>query len=329
MTEDPDEAALDPDLPIVDAHHHLWRAYEARAAYALDYEAKDLVADAAGHNVVATVYIDCHFGYRTDGPEALRPVGETEFAVREGGRRGGIDIAAGIVGWADLMTGADVGAVLDAHLEAGQGRFRGVRGRVTWHDDPGLSPNYVSAPAHRLADPLFREGARALVGRGLSLDLFLLQLQLEDVADFAGALPDLPIVLNHLGGYLAEGRFADRPREGFDAWRLGLAEAAKRPNVTLKVGGFGLRMVSPGLVASGGKASSEAMAQAWRPLFETCLETFGPDRCMLESNFPVDRVSGSYRRFWNAFKRMAADLSAAEKAALFGGTAARVYRLSI
>jgi L-fuconolactonase len=331
MTQDhsgQDEAALEPDLPIVDAHHHLWRQNHQLAAYALDYMAEELVADAQGHNVVATVYMECHCGYRTDGPEAMRPVGETEFAVAAGGLHGGTDVGAGIISYADLMLGEAVGPVLDAHIDAGQGRFRGVRNRVTFCDDPGVPAMYNSAPPGRLAEPAMRAGGRELAKRGLVFDTWMFQPQLGELADFAAAAPDLSIVLNHVGGFLGMGRFADHPKETFDQWRSGLVQVASQPNVTMKIGGMGMNMISPGLVAQGGGSTNE-MVTAWTPLFDTCVEVFGADRCMLESNFPVDRLGGSYRRFWNAFKRMASGASAAEKTALFSGTAARVYGLTL
>jgi L-fuconolactonase len=323
----PDEPALEPELPIVDAHHHLWRNNQFLAHYALDYMAPDLVADGQGHNVVATVYMECHVGYRTDGPEAMRPVGETEFALASGGRVGATEVCAGIVGTADLMLGEAVGEVLDAHLEAGRGRFRGVRNSVTFTDDPAVPAAYSQAPPHRLAEPALRTGARELARRGLVFDTWLFQPQLGELADFAAALPDLTIVLDHVGGYMQVGGFAERPDETFAAWRAGLAQVARRPNVMLKVGGMGMPMISPSLVAQEGRASSAEMAALWKPVFDTCLELFGAERCMLESNFPVDGPAGSYRRFWNAFKRLTAGASAAEKTALFSGVAKRVYSL--
>jgi len=324
-----DEPALDPERPIVDPHHHLWRGNTALAAYAIDFMGEDLAAAATGHKVVATVYLESHVGYRPDGPEALKPVGETEFAASAAGRFDGIDVAAGIVSYADMMLGDEIGDVLDAHIEAGRGRFRGVRNMLTSCDDPAVSPAMSQAPAGRLAAPALRAAARQLVKRGLSFDTWIFQPQLAELAAFADAAPDLPIVLNHIGGYMAVGAFAERQAESFAAWRQGMAEVARRPNVVLKIGGMGMGMISPGFVEAAEKPSSQAMAQAWKPLVETCIETFGAERCMFESNFPVDRPTGSYRRFWNAFKRLTAAASEAEKIALFSGTAARTYRLSL
>jgi predicted TIM-barrel fold metal-dependent hydrolase len=323
---DTDEAALEPDLPIVDPHHHLWTDLALSSRYVRNFMPGDLAAAAQGHKVVATVYLECHQGYRTDGPEAMRPVGETEFAARAAGRVGEMEVCAGIVSYADLMLGEAVGAVLDAHIEAARGRFRGVRNMVTFGGELGLPAMYDRAPAGRLLEPAMRAGARELVRRGLSFDTWLFHPQLADLCAFADAAPDLTIVLDHIGGYVATGRAA--PEQAFDAWRTALSEAAKRPNIVLKVGGVGMDMISPAFTEALEKPSSEAMAAAWEPLFETCVDLFGAERCMLESNFPVDGPAGSYRRFWNAFKRLAAGASADEKTALFSGTARRVYRLA-
>jgi predicted TIM-barrel fold metal-dependent hydrolase len=324
------EEVLEPGLPIVDPHHHLWVGHDWRAelGYPADYRPKDLAADAAGHNVVRTVYVDCRMGYRADGPEPLRPVGETAFAAAcaEGEAARSIGMCAGIVAWADLALGAKVGEVLDAHAEAGRGRFRGVRARVTYTDDPRIDHMMRSGPPGMLLDRWRGDGARELVARGLSLDVWIFHPQLSDVATFAQEHPDLTIVLDHMGAPLKVGRYGDDYEETLRTWRASLVEIARRPNVVLKVGGFGMKVVSPQMAARGG-ASSEEMARAWRPLFETCIETFGPDRCMLESNFPVDGVSGGYREIWNAFKRMTRGYSADERALLFSGVATRTYRL--
>lgn len=324
-----DEAALEPDLPIVDAHHHLWQDNERLAHYARDYMAPALVADAAGHNLVATVYMECHCGYREDGPQAMRPVGETDFAVSAGGKVDGVEVCAAIVSYADLMLGEGVGPVLDAHIEAGRGRFRGVRNMLTFSDDPGLPPAYSAKPSGQLLRSEMRLGGRELERRGLVFDTWLFHPQLDELCAFADALPDLAIVLNHVGGYLAIGRQAGSPAEAHAVWRDALAAVAQRPNVRLKIGGMGMGMISPDFVSAPQKPSSEQMATAWKPMFDTAVELFGAERCMLESNFPVDGLSGSYVRFWNAFKRLAEGASEAEKSALFSRTASRTYDITI
>jgi predicted TIM-barrel fold metal-dependent hydrolase len=327
---DEEETALDPDLPIVDAHHHLWVGQTWSDDYAPDYQAADFLADAAGHNVVATVYAECGSAYRADGAAELKPVGETEFVVSQAqSAKGPAKLCAGVVGTANLRLGAAAGAVLDAHLQAGQGRFRGVRVQAAWVDDPTVQPGGRRARPGLLADAGLRAGVAEVARRGLVLDVWAAAPQLPELADLADAFPNLAVVCNHLGGLIRVGRFAERPEETFAQWRANLAELARRPNVALKLGGFAMRLTSPDLAILRGAVSSQAMAQAWAPIFETALDAFGPGRCLFESNFPVDKPGASYRRLWNAYKRLSRGLSEAERTALFSGAAARVYRLDL
>ncbi len=321
------EDILEPGLPIVDAHHHLW------ALPAASYLGADLLQDlGTGHDVRATVFIDCEAGYRTDGPQALQPVGETSFIVEQArlmeasGAR--YQPCAAIVSWADLSLGEQVAPVLEAHIEAGQGRFRGVRARPTWHADPGAHPT----GAHRegvLLEPAVQQGVRRLGAMGLSLDVWVYHSQLGDVAALAANCPDTVMVLNHCGGPLGVGPYAGRRAEVFDEWRMHVRSLAKFPNLRMKLGGLGMPRMGFGFEQAERPVASELLAQAWGPYFETCIESFGADRCMFESNFPVDKVTCSYAVLWNAFKRASQGCSAAERADLFSGTAARTYRLSV
>jgi len=318
------EDVLEPDLPIVDAHHHLWTRPSGR--YLLDELRADL---GAGHNVRATVFIQCGYAFRTDGPPELRPVGETETvaAVAAEATAAGLPgVCAGIVGYCDFRLGERVEAVLEAHVQAGAGRFRGIRQSAGW--DPAiLTQTSAPAPAGLLADPAFRAGLARLRKFGLTYESSLYHPQLPELAALARALPDQPILANHCGGLIRIGPHADDPAATFAAWRDGLRELAKCPNVVLKLGG--MAMTIRGLNFQDGvlPPSSGELANAWRPIMETCIEVFGADRCMFESNFPVDKGMCSYVAVWNAFKRVAAACSDDEKASLFHGTAARFYRL--
>ena len=318
------EDVLEPDLPIVDAHHHLWTRPSGR--YLLDELRADLCA---GHNVRATVFIQCGYAFRTDGPPELRPVGETETvaAVAAEATAAGLPgVCAGIVGYCDFRLGERVEAVLEAHVQAGAGRFRGIRQSAGW--DPAiLTQTSAPAPAGLLADPAFRAGLARLGKFGLTYESSLYHPQLPELAALARALPDQPILANHCGGLIRIGPHADDPAATFAAWRDGLRELAKCPNVVLKLGG--MAMTIRGLNFQDGvlPPSSGELANAWRPIMETCIEVFGADRCMFESNFPVDKGMCSYVAVWNAFKRVAAACSDDEKASLFHGTAARFYRL--
>jgi predicted TIM-barrel fold metal-dependent hydrolase len=314
------EDILEPDLPIIDAHHHLWE--RASGVYLLPQLKADVTA---GHNVRGTVFIQCGYGYRTEGPEEMRPVGETETVVRIASG-GGPGVCAGIIGYTDFRLGDRVEAVLQAHVEAGKGRFRGIRQSAGW--DPAILTQ-TSAPARPglLADPAFRAGLSRLGRFGLSYESSLYHPQLPELAALARALPTLPILANHCGGYIAIGPHGEDLNETFVRWRSGLRELAACPNVYLKLGGQAMSIRGVAFHEQVLPPSSGELAAAWRPVMETCIETFGASRCMFESNFPVDKGMCSYVSCWNAFKRLAAGCSAAEKSDLFHGAAARFYRL--
>lgn len=317
---------LDADLPIVDAHHHLWE--ESGAPYLLDEYAADL---ASGHNVVATVFVQAHYGYRSDGPEAFRPVGETEkvAAIALQAERRGLHtrIAAAIVAFADLRLGGRVEPVLDEHSEAARGALRGIRHSVA--RDPKFPDGIVirPAPAGLLADADYRAGLRTVARNGLSYDAMLYHVQIKELVEVARAIPELPIVLDHYGGLVGVGPYRGREEETFARWRRDMTVLATCPNVSVKLGGLGMIICGATWHERPHPPSSTELAAAWRPCVETCIELFGPDRCLFESNFPVDKAMYSYRTLWNAFKRLTAGASESERAALFAGTAAAVYRL--
>jgi L-fuconolactonase len=338
------EAILEPDLPIVDPHHHLWdrRAYVAEGpehpfmtaiAPAARYLLDELTADTrSGHNVVATVFVECGAFYKADGPVELRPVGETEFvngvaAMSASGLYGDFRACAGIVGRADLLLGDAVTPVLEAHVRAGGGRFRGIRNSASWDADKA-----VLGPLHRVEAGLytnakFREGFRRLGAMGLSFDAWMLEPQLPDLIDLARAFPDTTIVLDHVGTPLGRAAYEGARDARFATWTANILELAKSPNVVVKLGGLAMAFCNfPSFLAEP-RAPSEQLANEWAPYIETCIEAFGPERCMFESNFPVDMGSCDYATLWNAFKHVAKGASADEKTALFSGTATRVYRL--
>jgi predicted TIM-barrel fold metal-dependent hydrolase len=343
------ETILEPGLPIVDPHHHLWdRRYAPEPppeiashpflkaiAPARRYLLDELLADTgSGHNVIATVFVECGAFYKADGPVELRPVGETEFvngvaAKSASGVYGPTRACAGIVSRADLLLGDGVAPVLEAHIRAGGGRFRGIRNSASWDADKAvLGPlNRVEAGLYREAK--FREGFKHLGRLGLSFDAWLLEPQLPDVIDLARAFPETTIVLDHVGTPLGRGSYEGRREERFPTWRDNIRELAKSPNVAVKLGGLAMTFCNfPSFLAEP-RAPSEQLAQEWRPYIETCIEAFGPERCMFESNFPVDMGACSYATLWNAFKHLAKGASAAEKTALFSGTATKVYRLEL
>lgn len=318
-----EEEVIEPQLPVVDPHHHLWELPEGT------YLRRELKADLdSGHNVRATVFVDCHSKYRAEGPEALRPVGETEFVVAEiaGKDAGSSGACAAIVGWADLMLGHAVQGVLEQHVVAGRGRFRGIRSRAAWHAHPEVHPTGMSEPG-MLLEPKLQEGARRLGAMGLTLDVWVYHTQLAEVARLAKACPETTLILDHCGCPLGVGPFELQREEVFGAWSKQIHELAQYQNIVIKLGGLAMPRMGFGLHELPRPAGSPELAKMWAPYLSTCIEAFGTRRAMFESNFPVDKGGCSYRVLWNAFKRMVAQSSTSEKLDLLAGTAARIYRI--
>jgi len=325
------EEVIDPELPIIDTHHHLWD--KPNHQYLLpEFLADTETAANDGHNVVATVYMECGSMYRAEGQDEMRPVGEVEFAAGvaamcESGRYGPAKVAAGIVGFADLRLGEGVAPVLEALAAVGGGRFRGVRHAAGWDDDPVIGNGHHAAGPGLYGQADFRAGLACLTAHGLSLDAWLYHPQLGDLVDLARACPEANIIMNHTGGMLGYGVYKGKDDEEFAVLKAGLVELAKCPNVTMKVGGMMMRRASFDYFNQPAPPTSLELAELWRPNIETCIELFGPDRCMFESNFPVDNMGIGYRALWNAFKHISAGASRSERADLFAGTARRAYRL--
>ena len=340
------EAILEPDLPIIDAHHHLWdlrpmlpmfpeprhRFIETLVPVA-HYTFDQFHAEVAesGHNVIATVFMECGAFYNGVYGDALKPVGEVEYvngvaAQSASGLYGPTRLCAGIVGHADLMRGSAAGEVLDA-LQAASPRFRGIRHQGAWDADPEVLGPPFHAPPQLYRDATFRAGFAELGKRGLSFDAWVLEPQLGDVIDLARAFPDVPICLDHCGTPLGMASYEGRLNERFDAWRHAIRELAGCENVVVKLGGLAMHncALPPHGPAAG--VGSETLAAMWRPYIETCIDAFGPNRAMFESNYPVDRWGATYPVLWNAFKRITQGASMEEKAALYAGNAARFYRI--
>lgn len=320
------EDIIEPDLPIIDPHHHFsdhWGGYFG----------KDLLEDlGSGHNVRATVYIQCGYGYRDTGPDALKPVGETEQVVAIAKQCQTVTkipaVACGIVGYANLALGAGVDEVLAAQVQAGQSRFRGIRCSGARHEAfrHGVLP---LPPANLFMDKKFREGFALLAKYGLSFDSWTYHHQLDDVLDLARAFPHIPIVVNHIGGTLGVGPYAGKSQEVIREWYPKIKRLAECQNVFVKLGGLGTAVYGYTFFEKARPPSSQEIADAWGPYFKTCIELFGTNRCMFESNFPVDRAACSYHVLWNAFKRIASGMNAQEKLALFHDNAAHFYRLPL
>ena len=323
------EETLEPELPICDAHHHFWDYRTDRVPYHR-YLLHELAADInSGHNVRSTVFLEARAMYRQTGPEELRPVGEVEFvqglaAASASGLYGSGQAAAAIVGHANLNLGDDVARVLDALQAASPNRFRGIRHNTSWDPHPEVESRSFDG---QLANADFRAGARVLASRGLAYDNVVYFPQLAELADFAKAVPDLTIVSNHIGGLTRVGPYANRDDEVMPAWRDGIAKLAECPNVVMKLGGVGQPRYGFDWHLRDRPIGSEELAEAMAPLINYCIEQFGPDRCLFESNFPPDKVSYSYNVMYNAFKRMTAAYSPTERAAMFHDNAVRVYSI--
>lgn len=319
------EDALDPDLPICDPHHHLWDHPSNR--YLLD----ELVQDTgSGHNVVQTVFVDCVSMYRKDGPEEMRAIGETEFAEEVANQSSGQTAAcAGIVSFADMSLGDAAQPVLEAHIAASPNRFRGIRHAASWHESSKIRNAHTHAPQGLMLDATFQKGVKCLHRMGLSFDAWMYHTQLMELVDLARACSDGTIIMDHVGGPLGIGPYAGKQDEVFEEWKRCIAELATCPNVVVKVGGMTMPMCGFGWHKHDAPPNSAQLAEALGPYYLYCIEKFGVERCMFESNFPVDKASCSYAVLWNAFKRMTQDFSQDERRWLFHDAAAQAYRIKM
>lgn len=322
-----EEVAIDPDMPIVDPHHHLWNMPSQR------YMPDDFAADlGTGHNIRSTVFVECRSMYNDALGPLLAPVGETEWANGVAAEyasdpTSGVQMCAAIVPHADLRD-AGVGEVLETHQARGGQRFRGIRYMAAWHPDARVGGSSRVAPPGLLVDPSFRRGFKQLHKFDLSFDVWAYFTQLDEVASLADAFPGTTIVLDHVGGVLGTGPYEGRRQQVFAAWRGSIQSLAQRPNVVVKLSGLGMRSCGFDFDREDLPPSSTDLEHHWRPYFEICVDAFGPQRCMFASNFPVDKVSTSYCTLWNAFKRFAARHTPEERTLMLHDTAAAVYRIS-
>ncbi|MCS0500854.1 amidohydrolase family protein [Ancylobacter mangrovi] len=327
----PPEAALEPELAIVDPHHHIWENSK-RGRYLLHEFLADV--NESGHDVRRTVFAECEAMYRADGPEPFRPVGEVEFvrgvaAMSASGQYGPLRVAHRMIGHADLTLGGAVREVLEAEIDAGGGRLSGIRVCAAWdghHEEIGRYVAHQVPPGH-LLNPALHEGAAVLAELGLNFETWVFFHQLPDVIALARAVPQATIIVDHVGGPICVGPYAGRRQELFEVWRGHMRELATSSNVHVKLGGLGMLHFGFDFHLRDVPPPSTELAQAWRPYMETAIEAFGVERAMFESNFPVDKQSCRYGTLWNALKRIAGNASVQEKEALFAGTASRVYRL--
>jgi predicted TIM-barrel fold metal-dependent hydrolase len=321
------EAALEPDLPIIDAHHHLWEFPDKR------YRAQDLLNDlASGHDIRATVFVECKTHYDTNASPERASAGEMRFALAEAREAAALGtstrVGAAFVGNVDLTLGEAAGAALDHLMDASEGRLRSIRNIAVWHADPNVRPSAATPPPHLLLDALFQAGIAQLAPRGIAFDAWIIHTQIPELCQLADTFGDTPIVLNHVGGPLALGPYRGHRDEVFAAWRDDIMKLSCCANVHVKLGGFGMPLFGFDFEKGELPPDSTSVAEAIRPYVETCVEAFGASRCMFETNFPVDKGCFAYGIAWNAYKRVTATLPPSERVALFHDTAARFYRIT-
>ena len=321
------EDIIEPDLEICDPHHHLWDRNGSR--YLID----ELLADVyTGHKVTSTVFVECDSMFSLDVPPHLAPVGETEFvqgvaAMSSSGQYGDCRVAAGIVSFADLTLGKDLRPLLEAHMAASPNRFRGIRHATSWHVSPKIRISHSNPAEHLMLQDDFLEGLNLLGRMGLSFDAWCYHTQVPEFVKMAQACPDVTIILDHFGGPLGIGPYEGKQDQVLASWRDAIGGLAEADNVYFKLGGINMKINGFGWHKRPRPATSDELVEKTAPYYEFCIDTFGADRCMFESNFPVDRESVSYPVLWNAFKKIAASRSAEEKHRLFRGTAMAAYRL--
>lgn len=327
------ENVIDPDVPIIDAHHHLWHGYGKPVPWQPDYwhaEHGEDIKD--GHNITATVFIECGYRYADDAAPALRPVGETrainayadQFSEATGSP---CKAAAAIVGFADMTLGKNVDATLEAHLEAAPQRFRGIRQITPWDPSPEVRyPGFQIEEGLLLSDA-FLAGFSRLQKYNLSFDAWLFHPQIPEVAELAKQFPETTIILDHFGGPIGVGPYEDKRGEIFQQWKRDIAQVAQQPNVYAKLGGLWMEHAGFHWQTHKTPPSSDALVEAGKDYFLQTIDLFGPQRCMFESNFPVDKISCSYRTVWNAHKKMIAQFSPAERHAMLYGNAKTIYRI--
>lgn len=326
------EDALEPELPIIDAHIHYWHH---KTGYRYFVEEFGREAAACGHRLESTVFVECHSMYRARGPEHLKSVGETEFAVGQAataasGRYTDCRAAEAIVGYADLTLGEQTREALEAHVMAANGRFRGVRQRAKWDPDPVVRGAVCADGPGLYLQHEFGQGIDVLASMGLAFDASVFHPQIPDVTALARAHPDASIVLIHTGSPVGHSAYADPSKAVFADWQAAMKELASCSNVSVKLGGLLMCLGNSDFLQAERPPTSEELATLWRPYLDASLTLFGAERCMVSSNFPVDKAGLTYGSVWNMFKRLASELglSATEKQSLFSGTAKRVYRMA-
>ena len=327
LIEDP----ILPNIPIIDPHHHLWDVGFGR------YYIEELLEDinSSGHNIVSTVYIMSSSNtkiYSKDGLEEFKPLTEIEFATSEGKRadlipNNRVKVNASIVGSVDLTYGNKLQPVLEKAVNISEGRFKGIRMLLASHTDPRISSGAVKSDLGLMLHPNFIDGAKCVQDANLSLDFWIYHTQLNEMEKIARALPDLTIILNHIGGPIHIGEYEGKQAATHREWRSAMMRLSRIPNINVKLGGLGMAVNGAKFHNSKFPPNSVQLSDVWKPWIYETIDMFGFDRCMFESNFPVDKGSCSYGALWNAFKIIAKDMSDDEINKLFSKNAAKIYKI--
>ncbi len=318
------EEIIDPEQRIIDPHHHLWHGRGP------GYLLEDLWQDTgSGHNVLKTVFVECHAEYLNEGPEHLKPLGETKFVdslatISAAGP--GSEISA-IVAHADLTLDDRLQDVLAAHNDLGNGRFRGIRHAGAHAEHPEALLIAGQAPEGLYENESFRSGVKTLGKLGYTFDTWHYHYQNQDFVALARSAPETVMILDHFGTPLGVGPYESQREAIFEQWKTDIAEIARCDNVVAKIGGLAMPDNGFGWHTREQPPTSDEFVSAQRDYYLHTIECFGPERCMFESNFPVDKFSLSYPVLYNGLKKIVADFSADEKDAMFYGTAARIYSI--
>ena len=325
------EEIIEPGLPICDPHHHYWDLRVERTPYGR-YLLHELLNDINDHNVTSTVFIEARAMYSADLEKDYRPVGEVEFveglsAASASGIYGKSRASASIIGHANLNLGNKVEPILESLLEASPKRFKGIRHIVAWDDDKKVDSIPVYNLEEQMSTKNFINGAKVLSKMGLSFDSYMYFHQLPQLLNLAKEVPDLPIVIDHIGGVLLVGEYANKKEEVLKIWEKNISDLSEYPNVEIKLGGLGMPITGHDWHLRNTPVGSEELSNQMKYFLDYCIEKFGPQRGMFESNFPVDKVSFSYNVLYNAFKKYSKGYSESERAAMFHDNAIRFYKV--
>ena len=325
------EDPISPNIPIIDPHHHLWDVGFGR------YYIEELLEDinSSGHNIVSTVYIMSSSNteiYSKDGLEEFKPLNEIEFATSEGKRadlipNNKVKVNASIVGSVDLTYGNKLQPVLEKAVNISEGRLKGIRMLLASHTDPRISSGAVKSDLGLMLHPNFIDGAKCIENANLSLDFWIYHTQLNEMEKIARSLPDLTIILNHIGGPIHLGEYEGKQAATHREWRSAMMRLSRIPNINVKLGGLGMAVNGAKFHNNKFPPNSVQLSDVWKPWIYETIDMFGFDRCMFESNFPVDKGSCSYGALWNAFKILAKDMSDDEINKLFSKNAAKIYKI--